>query len=63
MIEDGLDALRDDEALLSGPAFDRWVRDELQPAIAEYEADRSTLVPIAEVEARLAELHRHATGG
>ena len=58
VFEDGLAALIEDQAALtSGPAWDKWVKEELLPSIAAYRADPSILIPIEEVRARLAARH------
>ena len=58
VIEHGLDALREEEAAsFAGPQFDRWVRDELRPAVEAYRANPSLGVPLEVVRAELAERH------
>jgi Arc/MetJ-type ribon-helix-helix transcriptional regulator len=58
VVADGLEALLEEQAALtSGPAWDKWVREDLLPSIAEYQANPSVLIPIEEVKARLAARH------
>ena len=52
LIEDGLEALFEDQAALaSGPAFDAWVREELLPSIAQYRADPASVISSEDVAA------------
>lgn len=63
VVQDGLEALREDEAALpSGPAWDRWVSEELLPSLAQYEADPASGIPIDVVRAELAERRERRLG-